>query len=49
MPREQVTLECEDCSHRNYKVTKSSQTTQRVELRKYCKHCSKHTLHRESR
>ena len=49
MPREQVTLECEECSHQNCKVTKGSQVTERVEYKKYCKHCGKHTLHRESR
>ncbi|MBT4101530.1 MAG: 50S ribosomal protein L33 [Gemmatimonadetes bacterium] len=49
MPREQVTLECEQCSHRNYKVTKSQQTTARVEFKKYCRHCARHTIHRESR
>ncbi len=45
-----VTLACTICSSRNYTTTKnvSTQPT-RLEVRKYCKTCGKHTLHRETK
>ncbi|MBQ41816.1 MAG: 50S ribosomal protein L33 [Gemmatimonadetes bacterium] len=50
MPREQITLECEACSLRNYNTTKNRRTHPgRVEYRKYCKRCRKHTAHKETR
>lgn len=48
--RDKVILACTECNNRNYKTTKNKQTTQdRIELKKYCKFCKKHTLHRETR
>lgn len=45
-----VTLECSECRRRNYTTTKNRKTqTSRLELRKYCKWCRHHTLHRETR
>ncbi|GAB6933993.1 50S ribosomal protein L33 [Calditerricola satsumensis] len=45
-----VTLECTQCKHRNYTTTKNKRThPDRLELRKYCKHCNSHVLHRETR
>ena len=49
MPRHRITLECEVCSRRNYSATKARDHTGRVEYRKYCAHCGRQTLHRETR
>lgn len=49
-PRVLVTLACADCSRRNYHTSKNKRNTQgRLELRKYCKWCRTHTVHRETR
>ncbi len=49
MPRELITLACTDCKRRNYTSTrnKRAQGSERVELKKYCRHERKHTIHRE--
>lgn len=40
-------LACENCGSRNYNVSISKEKRDhRLELKKYCKHCSKHTVHR---
>jgi large subunit ribosomal protein L33 len=50
MPREQITLECGECSRRNYTATKNRRTHPgRVEYRKYCRFCRKHMPHKETR
>ncbi|HEX29961.1 50S ribosomal protein L33 [Candidatus Poribacteria bacterium] len=50
MPRDLVILACDVCKRRNYVTTRNRQKTQkRLELKKYCKFCRKHTLHRETR
>jgi large subunit ribosomal protein L33 len=46
--REIITLACLDCKERNYSTTKNRRNTpDRVELKKYCKRCRKHTGHKE--
>ncbi|MCI6216245.1 MAG: 50S ribosomal protein L33 [Bacillales bacterium] len=49
MGREKVFLICSECLSRNYAVYKSKDKTTRLELNKYCKHCGRHTLHKESK
>ncbi|MFZ3578072.1 50S ribosomal protein L33 [Virgibacillus sp. DJP39] len=45
-----VTLACAECSSRNYTTNKNVSTKpERLEARKYCKNCGKHTLHRETK
>jgi large subunit ribosomal protein L33 len=45
-----VTLACSECKARNYKTTKSPGATgQALELKKFCKQCKRHTLHRETK
>ena len=45
-----VTLACEDCKRRNYQTNKSKRNNpDRIELRKYCRWCRRHTSHRETR
>lgn len=45
--RVSVTLVCTECSGRNYKTTKKKD--QKLEIKKFCKTCGKHTLHRDSK
>lgn len=51
--RQRITLVCSVCQSRNYQTTKaprrSGDTPGAIELKKFCKHCDKHTLHRESK
>ena len=50
MVREMVTLACTECKRRNYITSKSKKNDPgRVELKKYCKFCRTHTVHRETR
>ena len=48
-----VTLACCECKARNYKTTKTpcdkGETGQDLELKKFCKQCKRHTLHRETK
>jgi len=45
-----ITLACTECKRRNYQSEKSKRNTpDRVEFRKYCRWCGRHTLHRETR
>ena len=45
-----ITLACTDCKQRNYSTTKNKRTMQnRLELKKFCKFCRTHTLHRETK
>ncbi len=48
--REIITLACTECKRRNYTTTKNKNNDRdRIELRKYCRFCKTHTLHRETR
>ena len=50
MPQEQVTLACTECQRRNYNTSKNKKNvTDRLELRRYCKWCRKHTSHKETK
>ncbi len=45
-----VKLECTECHRINYYVHKNKkQIKDRLELKKYCKWCKKHTLHKETK
>ncbi|MGL4617397.1 MAG: 50S ribosomal protein L33 [Mycoplasmoidaceae bacterium] len=44
-----IILICDECLSRNYKPNVSSNKDERFEINKYCKHCNKQTLHKESR
>lgn len=48
--RERITLECTEtgCKEKNYRTQKNKKnTTERLELNKYCKKCGKTTKHKE--
>lgn len=45
-----ITLECTKCKERNYTTEKNRRNDPgRIELKKYCKHCKTHTMHRETK
>ncbi|WP_368653590.1 50S ribosomal protein L33 [Ornithinibacillus sp. 4-3] len=45
-----VILACSVCLNRNYSTYKNQTTTlERLEVKKFCKHCNSHTLHRETK
>ena len=46
--RETITLQCGDCKNRNYTTTKNRKKHQdRLETKKFCNTCRKHTVHKE--
>jgi len=49
MPRDIVHLQCSECARRNYTAdrNKKKQTT-KLQLKKYCRFCRRHTLHKET-
>ena len=50
MPRERYTLACSECKQRNYNDKKNKRLhPERVEYKKYCPFCNKHTVHKETR
>jgi len=47
---DKVIMACEVCMSRNYTTHRSKKnSTQRLELRKYCPKCGKVTLHKETK
>ena len=45
-----ITLECTECKQRNYNMTKDKKShPERMETKKYCRFCKKHTLHKETK
>jgi large subunit ribosomal protein L33 len=48
--RHVVFLECTECRERNYTTEKNRRNDPgRLEFKKYCRRCRKHTLHRETK
>ncbi len=45
-----IQMSCSECKNRNYSTTKNKQKTpDRLEMKKYCRFCRKHTLHKETK
>jgi len=45
-----INLACEECKRRNYTSYKNKRNDpDRLELRKYCRWCRKHTAHKEAK
>ncbi len=45
---ETIHLQCSECKRKNYTTTKNKQNvTDKLELKKFCKHDKKHTMHKE--
>jgi large subunit ribosomal protein L33 len=50
MPRDIIQLLCQECKRKNYSTTKNKRRTpDKLEFKKYCSSCQKHTLHREGK
>lgn len=48
--RPKITLACEVCKNRNYITRKNKRNDpDRLELKKFCPTCVKHTAHKETR
>ncbi|MHB1454380.1 MAG: 50S ribosomal protein L33 [Saccharofermentanales bacterium] len=48
--REKITLACEICKQRNYNSMKNKKNDpDRLEMKKYCRFCRKHTNHKETK
>jgi large subunit ribosomal protein L33 len=48
--RDITTLACSDCDRRNYTTTRNKKKQQnKLEIKKYCRHCRKHTPHKETK
>jgi large subunit ribosomal protein L33 len=45
--RQYVTLECTECKQQNYRASKETRGSEKLELSKYCRFCRKHTAHKE--
>ena len=46
--REIITFQCTECKNRNYSSTKNKKTTtERLEMKKFCRKCRKHQAHKE--
>ena len=43
-----ITLACTECKQRNYNKDKKN-NPDRLEMKKYCRFCKKHTVHRETK
>ena len=48
--RDKITLACTECNQRNYDKKKNKKNDpDRLEMKKYCKFCKKHTVHKETK
>jgi large subunit ribosomal protein L33 len=51
--RTPIVLACSECQARNYKTTKragvADEDSSMPPLKKFCKQCKKHTVHRETK
>ena len=48
--RVKITLACSECKQRNYDTKKNKKNDpDRLETKKYCRFCRKHTLHKETK
>lgn len=50
MAQNKIGLACTICGSRNYSKTVGNKVrTERLEVKKFCKYCGKHTMHKETR
>ena len=48
--RVRITMACGDCKQRNYNTMKNKKNDpDRIEMKKYCRFCHKHTVHKETK
>ena len=46
---QKIILICSECMSRNYVVSKTNNMKTRMEVKKFCPKCKKHTIHKETR
>ena len=45
-----ISLECQECKHRNYSTMKNRRNSpEKLTLKKYCRFCRKHMDHKETK
>ena len=50
MPQKtRVRLKCVECGENNYDTTRNGKLKVRLELKKHCKHCGGHRIHKETK
>ncbi len=48
--RDKIIMACGECKQRNYNTKKNKNNTkERLEIKKYCPFCRKHTTHKETK
>jgi large subunit ribosomal protein L33 len=48
--RDIILLQCTECKDKNYSTMKNKKnTTEKLNLSKYCRSCRKHTAHKETK
>jgi large subunit ribosomal protein L33 len=48
--RVKIVMACTECKQRNYNTMKNKKNDpDRIELKKYCKFCRRHTVHKETK
>jgi len=48
--RDIIQFECTKCKNRNYSKTKNKRLTpDKIQMKKFCKHCRSHTTHKETK
>ncbi|MGO2695898.1 50S ribosomal protein L33 [Bavariicoccus seileri] len=49
LAQKKAALACEECGSRNYTIAVNPHRTERLEVKKFCKNCNRHTIHRETK
>ncbi|MBI4654917.1 MAG: 50S ribosomal protein L33 [Nitrospirae bacterium] len=50
MMQDIILLQCSECKNKNYSTTKNKKNTpDKINIKKYCRHCRKHTMHKETK
>jgi large subunit ribosomal protein L33 len=44
-----ITLACSVCKNRNYHFDRGKKKDQKLEVKKFCRACGKHTMHKETK
>ncbi|MDO4670542.1 MAG: 50S ribosomal protein L33 [Aerococcus sp.] len=49
MADHKVVLACSRCGSRNYSFKSNTPRAERLEIKKYCKYCKAHTIHKQTK
>jgi large subunit ribosomal protein L33 len=50
LARTHIMVACAECKERNYATTKNKKNDpERIEIKKHCPKCNKHTVHKETK